>query len=123
MGAWVISARREVGRVDRRRVVEATFTPSASYATGGDTFDPKLLGLRAVAQLVESTHDSGGSGPGAMTSGKVAPATARQVGASIDLAGTATAPLLRIHDAQGVEVAAASNNSTRGPFRIRVMGY
>jgi hypothetical protein len=104
-------------------VVEATLTPSAAYVTGGDTLDPKLLGLRSVRQIVEASHDSGGSGPGAMTSGKTAPVASRQVGASIDLAGTDVAPLIRIHDAQGVEVANASNNSARGPFRVRVYGF
>lgn len=122
MGAWTVYSRREVGRVDRSRVVESVIIGSATYATGGDTLNPKSLGLRAITQLVESTHSAGGSGPGAMTSGKPAFVSYRQTGASVDLAGTPVAPLLRIHDAQGVEVANASNNSTRY-FQVRAMGY
>lgn len=121
MGACVVTNRKEAGRLDNRRVVEADIALSASYATGGDSLSPAALGLRHITQLSQSSHSANGS---LRPVGGVAVATtARQVGASIALGGTSAAPLILAYDGQGVEVANASNNSARGPFRVRVIGY
>ena len=121
MGAVVVTSRKEAGRLDNRRVVEANLALSASYATGGDSLSPAALGLRHIVQISEGSHDANGSSR--PVGGKAAATTARQVGASIALGGTSAAPLILAYDAQGVEVANASNNSARGPFRVRVIGY
>lgn len=121
MGAAVVTSRKEAGRIDNRRIVEANIALSASYATGGDTLSPAAFGLRHIVQIMESSHDANGSGR--PVGGKAAATTARQVGASIALGGTSAAPTILAYDAQGTEVANATNLSARGPFRVRVIGY
>lgn len=121
MGAVTVTNRKEAGRLDNRRVVEASLALSTSYATGGDTLDPKALGLRHVTQILESSHDVNGSAR--PVGGPAAATTARQVGASIALGGTSAAPTILAYDTQNTQVANATNLSARGPFRVRVVGY
>ncbi len=121
MGACVVTNRAEAGRYDNRRVVECDLALSSSYLTGGDSLSPSSLGLRHITQIQVSSHLANSShrpvaGPAVAT-------TSSQVGASIALAGTSGVPLIKGFDAQGTELTNASDNSLRGPWRVRVVGY
>ena len=99
----------------RRKDVEADINLSATYTTGGDTLDPKALGLRAIVgiSVVGVNHN---------TRKPVADASA-QSGLSLQLGGAETAPTIKAYDAANTEAVAASNNAARGPVRVRVRGY
>ena len=104
MGACTIANRREGVSVDGLRVVEVDVTYSASYATGGDSISPSLLGLKEVRQILVPSHKLNGMGA-------VANANSR-TGKSVQLAGTASAPLLALYETANTEVANATNVST-----------
>ncbi len=53
---------------------------------------------------------------------KPVPTASTRSGLSIELGGTVTAPTLKIYDLAATEVAAASNNSARGPIRLTFIG-
>lgn len=122
MGAVSVTNRKEAGRYDNRRVVEADLALSASYATGGDTLSPAALGLRHIVQIEETSHSPNGSGR--PVGGKAVANLAAQSGASlqVDLTSTA-APKIKLYDAQSTEIANATDLAARGPFRVRVIGY
>lgn len=114
MGAVAITNRTPGSSVGRERVVEADVAFSASYATGGDTIDPRALGLRAIKQITVPSHN--------IRTGKPTTAALMQSGLSVNLGGTETAPLLLAYDASGTQVAAATNLSAR-TLRVRFLGY
>lgn len=87
------------------KVVDATVTFSASYATGGDTFLPGQLGLNRVAMISQPADTN----------------TAAH-GAQIVLGGTPSAPTLKVFRGSNAEVAAATNLSTL-VVRLQFHGY
>lgn len=99
----------------RVKAVEFDMSLSSSYATGGDTLTPQSVGLRAITELSVPSHD--------ISTRKAVAAASAGAGLTLQLAGTETAPLVKAFDAQGTEVANATNLSARGPIRVRVFGY
>lgn len=111
MGAVTIANRREDVEKNKR-VVECDVTFSASYATGGDTVSPALLGLRQVDRVSVPSHNVDG----------VAVSNAQaQAGKTFQLGGTASAPTLKAYDAAATEIANATNLSTI-TRRLRFIG-
>lgn len=96
--------------IGNKRVVEATATFSASYATGGDTITPRALGLSQIddVTVLGAAKDSKG-------------ATVTQQGRSIAVAGTPTAPTFKVYSGSTSEVANATNLSTVA-VRVRIFG-
>lgn len=95
MGTVSYSAAKKPIIVNELRGFEVVVTPSASYATGGDTLPLASLGLKTIERVVQEGN------------------VLFNPGISVRLGGTLAAPTLIIYDAQGTEVANASNNSTR----------
>lgn len=88
--------------LDNKRVVKGTLNFSSSYATGGDSIDLAQVGLSELqGMLIEATS---------------------QGGLSIVLAGTSKVPLIRAFDANGTEVTAATNLSTRASYSVWLVG-
>ena len=114
MGAVVITNRTPGSTAGRFKAVEADVAFSASYATGGDTIDPKALGLRAIHEVLVPSHH--------IRSGKPTEAARLQSGLSVNLGGTSTAPTLLAYDAAATQVANATNLSARTQ-RLRFLGY
>lgn len=89
-----------------KRVVRGTLTFSASYATGGDTIPLTAVGLREVSRiLVDSNLGINDSG------------------LSIVVGGTPQAPTLVAYDAQGTQVANATNLSGRTAIPVWILGF
>lgn len=81
--------------IDNQRVVIGTLTMSSSYATGGDTLSLSNLDIKEVNKLLIENN--------ALT----------MSGLSYRLAGTKTAPLIIVADANNSEVANGTNLSAR----------
>ena len=99
MGTCTVSIKKRTGLAPTGKCVIADITLSSSYATGGDTIDPKTLELTSIDAVILS-----GASP---TSGVVlafAPGATNKLKAYQDVTPAATAPL--------PEVAAATNLST-----------
>lgn len=117
MGAVTISNKTSGGagvQPARGKMVEADVTFSASYATAGDTLDPKQLGLKGIREVLVPSHDS-------RTRKAVATAASR-AGKTVELGGTESAPKLLVFDTANTEVANATNLSTI-VLRLRFIGY
>lgn len=114
MGAVAVSNLSPGSTVGRFKAVEADVAFSASYATGGDTINPKALGLRAIHEVVVPSHH--------IRTRKPTEAARLQSGLSVNLGGTTVAPTLLAYDAAATEVAAATNLSAR-TLRLRFLGY
>lgn len=96
-----------MGGAGSQRMRRLQVNGSASYATGGESVSPASVGLRNVNKILVEPWEAAQS--------------ASQSGLSVQLAGTPQAPLLRMFDAVGAEIAAASNVSAR-PFIIWFIG-
>lgn len=101
MGTCTIANRREGVSVEGFRVVEVDVTFSSSYATGGETISPSLLGLKEVRQILVPSHKLGGQG--------VVTAANLKTGKTVSLTGTASAPTLSLWETANTEVANATN--------------
>lgn len=113
MGATTITNRKQ-GVQDRRKVVEADVTFSASYATGGDTVSLAALGLNGVKQMLIPSHD--------LITRKPVSAAVAQTGNSYQLGGTEVAPTIKVFTTTNTELAAATNASS-ATIRVRFLGY
>lgn len=91
----------------RYRVIRGTLVFSNSYATGGDSIALGPTGLKALhAVLVDPSI-----------------AASNRSGLSIELGGTATAPLLLAFDANNTQVANATDLSTRIAQPVWLLGF
>lgn len=85
------------GVEDQKRFVEATLTFSDDYATGGDTVAVSGLPLTRVQSLWQASSD---------------------VGYSLELAGTETAPKVILNADDGEVTAASDNEAVAVTVRI-----
>lgn len=114
MGAVTVANVVPGSNQGRDKVVEADVTFSSSYSAGGDTLNPRQLGLRGIreAQIV-GRH---------IRTGKPIPNANLQTGKSIQLGGTETAPTLKLYDTANTESTAALSNAGVTK-RVRFLGY
>lgn len=100
--------------LDNKRVVVADVTFSSSYATGGDTFALSSIGL----------HDLGSAWceAGAFSASASGGYTPTGSGLQVVLAGTTSAPKLKVFNGSSTEVSAATDLSAKTAVRIEFRG-
>jgi hypothetical protein len=116
MGAVALNVVKQDVVGDKRAVV-ADVTFSSSYATGGDTVSLGNLGLREVDEAHVLT---GTFAPSAIQASKAYAPNAH--GVQVVLAGSPTAPKLKVFQGTTSEVANATNLSTVPAVRVEFRG-
>ena len=102
---WAATGVTEGVSSSGKRTKTATLTPTGTYTTGGDALPLAALGLKRVTALYQR-----GLG------GFVDP------GYSVDLAGTLTAPLIRLFETNNTQMAGSTSITGRA-FVAYVEGY
>lgn len=120
MGAVAVANVTPVDSVHGLRAVAADLTMSSSYATGGDTLSPALLGLSEVYEMfVLGGVLTRGGESNAMSPIPFAPA---EYGFQPTLAGSTSAPKVLVYSSKNTQETSATDLSTNGSVRVEFRG-